>query len=1291
MASSLKAPDSFNFSASDLASEWSVWRRQFEWYLKATKKTEADEEILVGIFLTLFGVDGLRIYDTFTFATRADAKKIKPVLDLFDYHFEPRRSEVFERFKFLRRHQQPGESFTAWLVDLRILVKSCNYGNIASVEAMLRDQIVLGVADPLVREKLLFEQNLLLAKACDIVRACESSKAQLTQIGVSPETGTVHRIITDIPPTRPDQPSRSFAAAQSNTGRSSNNSSSGQQQPNCNACGRRHQKNQCRAVNMTCYKCGVLGHLANRCTQPRSATQSSTQAAPRMPRVHAVAEGADDTDGADGAEANPHGWIGDLQRGGTAMMAPRSFTDQYICHHLHSSDGVSEWFQQLLIEGVAVNFKLDSGATCNVLPKELFLRLPAHRRRLRPGPRVRSYGTDGFLRVMGVQTCKVSHRGRVFIADFVVVDEPGQPPIFGLPSCEALNLIRRVDSIASSPPLPPIVSEFIDVFTGLGRLPVEYDIRLATGANRVDPVVCAASRLPFRLEDKVYQKLDQMVADGIIMPVHEPTDWVSRMMVVGKPDGDVRICLDPSELNKAIQRHHFTVPTVEQLFSKISKARFFCSLDAASGFYQIPLSSAASYLCTMATPKGRFRYLRLPFGLKSAPEIYLQVMADLFADLPGVFIYFDDFLVTGETMEELHKNLRLVFERCRLHNLKLNIKKCRFFLQELPWLGHVIGQGTLKPDPSKIDAIVSMPDPSCPQDLVRLLGMVTYLDKFCPHLAALTRPLRDLLKGNAAWVWESQHKTALTQLKTVMSSLPVLRLFDSSLPVVVSVDASSIGIGAVLLQSGQSVAFASTSLTDTQKRYFQIEKELLAVYFGLERFFQYVYGQTVVVESDHKPLVGLLDKPIAACSPRIQRLRLQLQRFDFRLVYKPGKELYIADTLSRAPSPRLFLDDVTQNCEEQVHVILDTVIPMADTRSRFAEATLADPTLQLVKNLLLRGWPEHKSQCPVQAKPFWIVRHQLAEAEGLLLYGDRLVVPMSLRREVMEGVHDGHFGEVKSVLRARSAVYWPGCEDQIRNLVASCSTCQENRHRNPAPPLYPVQLPVHPFQMVSADLFKFDGVDYLLVVDSYSKWPCAVPLRSTTAAAVIAEMDRIFSDFGTPEELESDNGSQLECAGIRAFCTRRHIRHVTSSPEYAQSNGLVERHIQTVKRTILKMFGNGKTLWEALAAIRSTPVSDTLPSPSVLLQGRNLRGSLPFLPSRLQPQLVPAPVVIARLQHRQAAASFNHGRRPDVRCSAPFEGQRVRALIARSCSIGVCGPQLLCGPLGRRALLPANP
>ena len=1264
MASSLKTPEPFSFGASDLAAQWGVWRRQFEWYLVATRSgLNVDEEQLVGVLLTLLGAEGLKIYESFVFALAGDGRRIVPVLDRFTLHFEPRRSEVFERFKFLKRHQLPGENFDSWLIELRTLIKSCGYG--VGADSVLRDQIVLGVADPLVREKLLFEKDLLLIKACDIVRACESSKAQLTQFGGAQALPDSAHALRDNHATRkwdkrPVQPasSRPPPAQHQSAGQRSSFDlpPAGQQYVQCTGCGRRHKKDQCRAANIRCHGCGILGHFVGRCPTAPRPPSFANPAPPLIPgaRVHAV----------DGESP----WIGDLGCGGTAMINPNFVEENYyVTHQLHTGPGKSEWFQKLSVDGVDVDFKLDSGATCNILPYESFVRLPPNRRRLRPGPPVRSYGAkDGYLNVLGLHTSKLVYRGAIFIVDFVVVNEPGQPPIFGLPSCEKLNLIRRIDAVQSLPPtpLPPVVMEFMDVFSGLGKLPAEHDIRLLTGVNRVDPVVCAAGRLPFRLEDRVFKKLDDMVADGIITPVQEPTEWVSRMMVVGKPDGDVRICLDPSELNKAIQRQHFAVPTIEQLFSKLSKARYYCSLDAASGFYQIPLTNAASYLCTMATPKGRYRFLRLPFGLKSAPEVYLQAMSDLFGDLPGVFIYFDDFLVTGETKDELLFNLRQVFLRCRLHNLKLQLKKCRFFLQELPWLGHVIGQGTLKPDPSKIEAIVDMPAPSCPADLVRLLGMVTYLDKFCKDLAGLTRPLRALLKADVAWVWEEPQQASLENLKRALSSLLVLRLFDPSLPVVVSVDASSVGIGAVLLQEGQPIAYSSTTLTETQKRYFQIEKELLAVQFGLLRFRQYVYGQSVIVESDHKPLVGLLDKPIASCSPRIQRLRLQLQRFDFQLTYKPGKELFIADTLSRAPSPRLFKDDVTQGCEEQVHATLDTIIPLDSTRAKFAAATAADPTLQLVREVLLRGWPDHKAQCPIAAKPFWSVRHNLAEADGLLLNGERLVVPLSLRQEVMAGIHDGHFGEVKCILRAKSAVYWPGCDDQIRNMVASCATCQQHRNRNPAQPLYPVPLPVHAFQRVSADIFLYAGVNYLLVVDAYSKWPSVVPLRSLSSSSTIAEMERIFSDFGTPEVVMSDNGSQFDCAEFSAFCARRNIRSVSSSPVYPQSNGLVERHIQTVKKTILKMFHDGRTLWESLAAIRSTPVSADLPSPAVLMQGRHLRGSLPFLPTRLTPQFVSAQFVRGQLQRRQATASFHHHGRPDIRGSALIVGQRVRVYIS---------------------------
>jgi len=424
------------------------------------------------------------------------------------------------------------------------------------------------------------------------------------------------------------------------------------------------------------------------------------------------------------------------------------------------------------------------------------------------------------------------------LIDFVVVDEPVEPAILGLNSCLVMNLIRRVDAVFDNEipsQLPSIVQKYKGVFEGLGRLTPEHEIQLLPGAT---PVVHAARRVPFRLRERVEKQLLEMEAAGVLKRVTEPTEWVSSMVVASKPNGGLRLCIDPTDFNVSVKRQHFAVPSAEELFGRLSGAKHFAVLDATSGFYQIPLTEESSYLWTMATPIGRFRYLRLPFGIKSAPEVYQCTMMELFGDLPGVEIYFDDFLVWGETESQLTDRLEAVFQRCERVNLRLNMSKCQFFLQTVRWLGHKIGDGILQADPAKVAAIVNMPDPSNKQDLMRLLGMATYLDKFCENLSNLARPLRDLLKVDAMWIWDAQQRAAFQKLKDAFSGLPVLRLYDPKRPLVVLVDASPTGLGAVLLQDGQPVSYSSVTLTETQKGYVQIEKELLAVQFGLDRFNQ---------------------------------------------------------------------------------------------------------------------------------------------------------------------------------------------------------------------------------------------------------------------------------------------------------------------------------------------------------------------------------------------------------------------------------------------------------------------
>ncbi|KAK9539543.1 hypothetical protein VZT92_004643 [Zoarces viviparus] len=303
-----------------------------------------------------------------------------------------------------------------------------------------------------------------------------------------------------------------------------------------------------------------------------------------------------------------------------------------------------------------------------------------------------------------------------------------------------------------------ITEEFADVFKGIGLFPGECTFHLKPSAI---PVVCPPCCIPYDLRNRLKDELDEMEKMDIIQKVTEPTEWVNALVAVEKPKtGKLRVCLDPRPLNKAIQRPHYPLPTLDDVTPRLAGAQYFSVLDARSGYWTIKLSHESSMLTTFNTIYGRYRFNRLPFGIISAQDEFQRRVDEAYEGLQGVAAIVDDILLCGRTKEEHDANLRAMLERTRERGIKLNKDKRIICVSEVSYFGHKLTREGIKPDPNKVKAIKEMAPPRNKAELETILGMVTYLSKFAPRLSEAIAPLRELLKENSEFTWDSNQDVA---------------------------------------------------------------------------------------------------------------------------------------------------------------------------------------------------------------------------------------------------------------------------------------------------------------------------------------------------------------------------------------------------------------------------------------------------------------------------------------------------------------------------------------------------
>ncbi|XP_047998126.1 uncharacterized protein K02A2.6-like [Leguminivora glycinivorella] len=576
---------------------------------------------------------------------------------------------------------------------------------------------------------------------------------------------------------------------------------------------------------------------------------------------------------------------------------------------------------------------------------------------------------------------------------------------------------------------------------------------------------------------------------GVIRRVTHPTQWVHPLVLVAKKNGGIRICLDPRELNVAVRRAHYQLPSLPELATRLRGATCFSVLDANSGFWVVQLDDESADLCTFATPFGRWQFLRLPFGINCASEVFHGKMRQLLEDLEGVDSFIDDIIVWGKTRREHDERLAALLNRAREINLKFNKQKCKIGVQSVTYLGHIFDANGMRPDDNKVRAIKEMPTPHDRKSLERFLGAVNYLSKFIPNHSQRAAPLTNLLKKDNEWRWEQSEQKSFEDLKEVVCGAGVLALYDVDAPVLLSVDASRDALGAVLMQGGRPVEFASRTLTDAQRRYAQVEKELLAIVFACERFHQYIFGkEKVVVESDHKPLESIFKKPLMSVPARLQRMLLRLQHYDLHVTYKPGKYMYIPDTLSRASLPDLYSDDVHKNNICQVKLIVGN-LPMSNNKlSHIKKETNLDAEFLKLTEYIMKGWPDHKSEVVSELKWYWSFREDLFIVDGVIFKSNLVLIPRALRAEMLKTIHEGHMGIDRCKRRARQVMFWPGITQDIEAFVKRCRTCQESLNAPAREPLIPIEIPELPWQKIGSDIFEYKKKYFLIIVDYYSNY-----------------------------------------------------------------------------------------------------------------------------------------------------------------------------------------------------------
>jgi hypothetical protein len=702
------------------------------------------------------------------------------------------------------------------------------------------------------------------------------------------------------------------------------------------------------------------------------------------------------------------------------------------------------------------------------------------------------------------------------------------------------------------------------------------------------PIQCRPFRSSHTDRKIIREMVNELLENNIICESNSP--YASPALLVGKKNGEKRLCIDYRMLNKVTVKNKYPMPRIEDLVDRLQGHKCFTSLDLKSGYYQIPMHQDSVDKVAFITEDGHYSFLRVPFGLVNAPSVFQQMMNKVLGNLrfENVILYLDDVYLVTETVEENLELLERVLKIFRDNGLTLNLKKCHFFKSEIEFLGYKIKPNCVMPNEPKLEAVAKFPVPKTVHQLRQFLGLISYFRKFIKNCAMISAPLTRLLKKDAIWVWDTIHEQAFQTLKHKLTSDSVLTIFDPNKENVLYTDASREGLAGILMQVTEEgekpVHYYSRQTTDDEKKYHSFELELLAIVCSLQKFRLYLLGSLFKIITDCTAVRYALTKK--EIIPRIARWVLSTQEFAFEITHREGTRMQHVDALSRNPVP--------SGEKSETEIVLS--ITEADW---LLSVQLQDPELSRIRTIIESGDADNNKDVFTNY-----------EVLGGKVYrrtsqGRRWVVPKNCIWQIIKCNHDdlGHFSVDKTVERIGSQYWFRRMRHVIKKYIKNCINCIYYKRKGGAKEgeLYPLPKYARPYHTLHLDHLgpfvktKNKNQYLLVVVDAFTKFVFIFPVRSTKTSCVIKELENLSKTFGNPKRIITDAGSSFTSNEFTQYCSNKNIHLHTVATGMHRSNGQAERFNKTILDA-LKTLGANSTedRWDQYVKLLQQGMNSTI-------------------------------------------------------------------------------------------------